>query len=67
MLAILVAMVVIVALAALVIGYVTFPHRGRDLLRAEWLTTAMARGGERFRAATPDRDEDRSGTAAGSR
>jgi len=41
--AIVIAMLVIVALAAAVVVYVAFPHRGEDLPAAPWLSDAMTR------------------------
>ena len=43
MTAIVIAMLVIVALAAAVVVYVAFPHRGEDLPAAPWLSDAMTR------------------------
>jgi len=51
--AILIAMLVIVALAALVVTYVAFPHRGEEVPGAPWLGDAMAKGVE----ALPNLDE----------
>ena len=46
MLVITLIMVVIVALAALVVTYVAFPHRGEEVPNAPWLGEAMARAAE---------------------
>ena len=43
MTAIVLAMLVIVALAAVVVVYVAFPHRGEDVPAAPWLGDAMAK------------------------
>ncbi len=45
-LAIVIAMLVIVAIAAAVVAYVAFPHRGEDLPGATWLGDAMSRAVE---------------------
>lgn len=54
MLPILIAMLVIVAVAALVVTYVAFPHRGEEVPGASWLGDAMAKGVE----ALPTLEED---------
>jgi len=41
--AIVIAMLVIVVLAAVVVLYVAFPHRGEDVPAAPWLGDAMAK------------------------
>jgi hypothetical protein len=38
---ILITMLVIVVLAGLVVAFVAFPHRGRDMPGVPWLGTAM--------------------------
>jgi hypothetical protein len=42
------AMVVIVAAASLVVTYVAYPARGRDVPRAPWLGAALERGADRL-------------------
>lgn len=44
MFVIVVAMLVIVAVASLVVGYVAYPHRGLELPHAKRLGEAMKRG-----------------------
>jgi hypothetical protein len=44
MVAILLAMVGIVLLAALVVVYVAYPHRGQDVPNAPWVGEAMRKG-----------------------
>ncbi len=46
MLVIVLFMLAIVALAALVVTYVAFPHRGQAVPNAPWLGQAMARATE---------------------
>ena len=46
MLFLILIMVVIVALAALVVTYVAYPHRGEEVPNAPWLGQAMARAAE---------------------
>lgn len=46
MLAIVIAMLVIVSIAAVVVAYVAFPHRGEDLPGAPWLGDAMSKAVE---------------------
>lgn len=41
-----IAMLVILVLAALVVLYVAFPHRGEDVPAAPWLGDALRRGVE---------------------
>jgi hypothetical protein len=41
---ILLAMLLIVLLAALVVVYVTYPHRGEDVPNAPWMGDAMRKG-----------------------
>jgi hypothetical protein len=43
MLTIVVTMLVIVVLAVLVVAYVAFPHRGRDIPQASWLSNATTK------------------------
>ena len=54
MLSILIAMLVILAVCALVITYVAFPHRGEQVPGAPWLGEAMSKGVE----AMPTMQED---------
>jgi hypothetical protein len=42
------AMVLIVAMAALVVTYVAFPARGRQVPGAPWLGDALAQGADRL-------------------
>lgn len=44
MLPIVIAMIVILALAAAIVAYVAFPHRGNDLPAAPWVGNALKRG-----------------------
>ena len=44
MLIVLLAMLLIVALAAVIVVYVAFPHRGEELPGAAWLGEAMRKG-----------------------
>ncbi len=44
MLAILLAMLVILALAAVVVVYVAFPHRGEEVPNASWVGEALRKG-----------------------
>ena len=46
MLVITLIMIVILALAALVVTFVAFPHRGEEVPNAAWLGEAMARAAE---------------------
>ncbi|HEU4811863.1 MAG TPA: hypothetical protein VFT00_06960 [Nocardioides sp.] len=46
MLVVTLVMLVIVALAALVVTYVAYPHRGEEVPAAPWLGDAMARAVE---------------------
>ena len=46
MLVITLIMVVILALAALVVTFVAFPHRGEEVPNAAWLGEAMARAAQ---------------------
>lgn len=48
MLVIVLTMVVIVLLAAGVVVYVAYPHRGEDVPKASWLGTAMHRAADRL-------------------
>lgn len=54
MLSILIAMLVILAVCALVVTYVAFPHRGEQVPGAPWLGEAMSKGVE----AMPTLEED---------
>lgn len=54
MLSILIAMLVILAISALVVTYVAFPHRGERIPGAPWLGEAMSKGVE----AMPTLEED---------
>ena len=66
MLAILVTMLLIVVLATLVLAYVTFPHRRRDVPRPDWLFTALAGAVERVRPDQAEQDRQRIRTPASS-
>jgi hypothetical protein len=52
MLVIFVAMVVTVGVAGLVVAYVAFIARGQEIPRANWLTDALRRAGERWHVPT---------------
>jgi hypothetical protein len=51
--AVLVAMILTVVLAAVVLVYVAFPHRGREPQGAPWLTRPLGRLAARLRPAEP--------------
>ena len=46
MLSILIAMLLVLGVAALVVTYVAFPHRGEEVPGAPWLGDAMSRATE---------------------
>lgn len=48
------AMLLILAAAALVVTYVAYPARGREVPRAPWLGNALARGADRVGLADDD-------------
>ena len=48
MIPIIVAMIVIVLLAAAVVLYVAFPHRGEEMPHAPWVGEAMRKGVQRL-------------------
>ena len=48
MLVVVLAMVLIVAMAALVVTYVAYPARGRQVPGAPWIGDALAQGAERL-------------------
>jgi hypothetical protein len=50
-------MLVIVILAALVVTYVAYPHRGEELPAAPWLGDAMAKAAEAAPTLPTDGDE----------
>lgn len=52
---ILLAMLGILLLAVLVVVYVAYPHRGREVPNAHWMGRLMRRGAERL----PTLEEDR--------
>lgn len=54
MLVVTLVMVVIIAVAALVVAFVAFPHRGEELPAAPWLGEAMNRAAD----AMPTLDEE---------
>ena len=47
MLTMFVAMLVIIVVAGLTVTFVAFPHRGRDIPRARWLTDIMNKAAHR--------------------
>lgn len=51
---IVIAMVVIVVLAAVVVTFVAYPSRGREIPRAPWLSDAMNRAAGKLRVETSD-------------
>jgi hypothetical protein len=56
MLPIVVTMLVIVVLAVLVVAYVAFPHRGREIPQASWLSNAMTKTVDKV---APDRADSK--------
>lgn len=60
MLSIIIAMIVILVLAGLVLTYVAYPHRGQDVPKATWLSTAMARLVQRAPVMKLEKATDRS-------
>jgi hypothetical protein len=47
MLTMFVAMLAIIVVAGLTVTFVAFPHRGRDIPRARWLTDIMNKAAHR--------------------
>lgn len=65
MLALVTMMVLILLVAGAVVGYVAYPHRGRDLPAAPWLGDALRRGVDRLpTVAEEERDPAAGGEAA---
>jgi hypothetical protein len=54
---ILLTMLVIIVLAALVLVYAAFPHRGVDVPAAPWLGQAMERASDALPVVEPDDDD----------
>jgi hypothetical protein len=52
------AMLVVLVIAALVVVYVAYPHRGQEVPRASWLGDAMTRAVEAAPLLTPDEEHD---------
>ena len=67
MLVIILIMAVIVALAALVVTYVAYPHRGEEVPNAPWLGDAMARAADAAPTRPTEGDEDHASHEAGDR
>jgi uncharacterized membrane protein len=61
---VLLAMLGIVLLAALVVLYVAFPHRGEDVPKAAWLGRLMSAGADRLPMLDP---ADAAGAGSGPR
>ena len=53
------AMLVVLVIAALVVVYVAYPHRGQEVPRASWLGEAMTRAVEAAPLLTPEEEHDR--------
>jgi hypothetical protein len=47
MLSMFIAMLAILVVAGLTVTFVAFPHRGRDIPRARWLSDLMSRAAHR--------------------
>lgn len=58
MLTVVIIMLGIVVLAALVVGYVAFPHRGQELPGAPWLGEAMTRAAQAAPVLPPEAQAD---------
>lgn len=58
MLVVLVAMLLTLAAAGLVVCYVAFISRGREIPRADWLTDAMRRAVDRWHVPTEPAQHD---------
>lgn len=43
-------LLVTMTLAGLVVAYVAFPHQGKEIPHAEWLSGAMVRAADKVRA-----------------
>jgi hypothetical protein len=55
--AIVIAMLVILAVAAVVVVYVAYPHRGEELPAAPWLGDAMSRAADAMPTVEPAEGE----------
>jgi hypothetical protein len=58
MLVMVLAMLMTLGAAGLVVCYVAFVSRGRDIPRAPWLTNAMRRAADRWRVTTDPTQHD---------
>ncbi|MGH3367471.1 MAG: hypothetical protein ACRDOY_09725 [Nocardioidaceae bacterium] len=58
LLVMLLATLTILAVAGLVVAYVAYPHQGKEIPRAEWLTDAMNRAVDRWGVPTEPRDDE---------
>ncbi len=58
MLSILVTMVVILALAAVIVLYVAYPHRGADVPNLPWVSDAMRKGVDALPTLANQRDRE---------
>jgi len=56
---IVIAMLVIILLAATVVLYVAFPHRGEEMPHAPWVGDAMRKGVERLPTLDNQRERER--------
>ena len=64
MLSIVISMVVIVAIAALVVTFVAFPHRGEEVPGVPWLSDSMSRAVDVLPTLDNTSDEDPAGSEA---
>ena len=62
MLSILLAMLVIIGLAAVVVLYVAFPHRGEEVPHAPWVGDAMRKGVEMLPTLDNQHEQERQST-----
>jgi hypothetical protein len=62
MLSILLAMLVIIGLAAVVVLYVAFPHRGEEVPHAPWVGDAMRKGVEMLPTLDNQHEQEREST-----
>ena len=62
MLSILIAMLVIIGLAAVVVLYVAFPHRGEEVPHAPWVGDAMRKGVEMLPTLDNQHEQEREST-----
>ena len=67
MLVIALAMLVILVLAALVVTYAAYPHRGEEVPAAPWLGDAMTKAAEAAPTIEGEPADDRDVTTAGER